>query len=47
MTSIRWGNDQLQVTIGIDAERPVTIDSLDLTGHERTTPLVSRWWSCC
>ena len=38
MTSIRWGNDQLQVTIGIDAERPVTIDSLDLTGHERTTP---------
>jgi alpha-galactosidase len=38
MTSIRWGNDQLQVTIGIDAERPVTIDSLDVTGHERTTP---------
>ncbi len=38
MTSIRWGNTQISVVIGIDADRPVTIDSLDVAGHERTTP---------
>lgn len=35
MTSIRWGNDRVAVVIGIGPERPVRIDSLDVTGHER------------
>ena len=38
MTSIRWGNEHIQVLIGIDGDRPVTIDSVDVAGHERTTP---------
>jgi alpha-galactosidase len=38
MTSIRWGNTQISVVIGIGVDRPVTIDSLDVVGHERTTP---------
>ena len=38
MTSIRWGNTQISVVIGIGSDRPVTIDSLDVAGHERTTP---------
>ena len=38
MTSIRWGNTQISVVIGIGDDRPVTIDSLDVAGHERTTP---------
>ena len=38
MTSIRWGNTQISVVIGIGHDRPVTIDSLDVAGHERTTP---------
>jgi alpha-galactosidase len=38
MTIIRWGNAQLSVVIGSGSDRPVTIDSLDVAGHERTTP---------
>ncbi len=38
MTIIRWGNEQLSVVIGSGSDRPVTIDSLDVAGHERTTP---------
>ena len=38
MTSIRWGNTQISVVIGIGGDRPVTIDSLDVAGRERTTP---------
>ena len=38
MTSISWGNTQISVVIGIGDDRPVTIDSLDVAGHERTTP---------
>ena len=38
MTSIRWGNTQLDVVIGVGADRPVMIDSLDVAGHERTVP---------
>ena len=38
MTSIRWGNTQIDVVIGFGSDRPVTIDSLDVAGHERTTP---------
>lgn len=38
MTSIRWGNEHIQVVIGVDADRPATIDSLDVAGHERRTP---------
>lgn len=36
MTSIRWGNTQISVVIGIGSDRPVTIDSLDVAGRERT-----------
>ncbi|HEY5785393.1 MAG TPA: alpha-galactosidase [Microlunatus sp.] len=39
MTNIRWGNTQIGVLLGIAADRPVTIDSLDVAGHERTTPV--------
>ncbi|HEY5981528.1 MAG TPA: glycoside hydrolase family 36 protein [Microlunatus sp.] len=38
MTSIRWGNTQIGVVIGIGADRPATIDSLDVAGRERTSP---------
>ena len=38
MTSIRWGNGQIDLLIGIDPDRPVTIDSLDVAGRARTTP---------
>lgn len=37
MTSIRWGNTQIGVVIGFGEDRPVTIDSLDVAGRERTT----------
>ena len=38
MTSIRWGNTEISVVIGFGNDRPVTIDSLDVVGRERTTP---------
>ena len=38
MERIRWGNGLIDLIVGIDADRPVTIDSLDVAGHERTTP---------
>jgi alpha-galactosidase len=38
MTSIRWGNERVQVVIGYGPDRPVTIDSIDVAGRERTTP---------
>ena len=38
MTSISWGNAQIELVVGIDPGRPVTIDSLDVTGRRRTTP---------
>ncbi len=38
MTSIRWGNGHLDVLIGVDPDRPVTLDSLDVAGRGRRAP---------
>ena len=38
MEHIRWGNGSIDLLIGIAADRPATIDSLDVVGYERTTP---------
>lgn len=38
MERIRWGNGFFDLVMGIGADRPVTIDSLDIAGRERTTP---------
>lgn len=38
MEQIHWGNGSIELVIGVDADHPVTIDSLDVPGHERGTP---------
>ena len=38
MERIRWGNGSMDLVVGMGADRPVTIDSFDVTGQERTTP---------